>query len=153
MKVIEQLSEDKFVIQMEECDLEKEKRIVVAHDYVQFGANVGLMLDPKANWHPTGKFAGIASNWIEGYFNVQIGIRPFIKVVLPHLLSHEYCQEEHLTDEAGNINYNWHSIPIIFNQERKSLVAFKEDNGDYITIPYEAYMQIKKMVKAEMSKK
>ena len=152
MKVIEQLSEDKFVIQLEECDLEKEKRIVVAHDYVQFGANVGLMLDPTANWHPTGKFAGIASNWIKGYFNVQIGIRPFIKVVLPHLLSHEYCQEEHLTDEKGNINYNWHSIPLIINQGGKSLVALKGDDGNYTLIPHEAYMQIKKMVKAELRK-
>ena len=152
MKIIEQLSEDKFVIQMEECDLEKEKRIVVAHDYVQFGANTGIMLDPSANWHPTGKFAGVASNWINGYFNVQIGIRPFIKVVLPHLLSHKYCQEEHLTDEAGNLNYNWTSIPLIINKEGKSLVALKGNDGEYTLIPHEAYMQIKKMVKAEMSR-
>ena len=148
MKVIEQLSEDKFVIQLEECDLEKEKRVVVAHDYVQFGANMGLMLDPKANWRPTGKFATCA-NWIKGYFHVQIGIRPFIKVVLPHLLSHKYCKEEHLTDEAGNLNYNWSSIPLIINKEGKSLVALKGDDGDYTLIPHEAYMQIKKMVKSE----
>ena len=152
MKIIEQLSEDKFVIQMEECDLQKEKRVVVAHDYVQFGANMGLMLDPTANWHPTGRFAGVASNWIKGYFHVQIGIRPFIKVVLPHLLSHKYCKEEHLTDEAGNNKYNWTSTPLIINKEGKSLIALKGDDGDYTLIPHEAYMQIKKMVKAEMSK-
>ena len=148
MKVIEQLSEDKFVIQMEECDLQKEKRVVVAHDYVQFGANVGLMLDPKADWRPTGKFATCA-NWIKGYFHVQIGIRPFVKVVLPHLLSHKYCKEEHLIDEAGNLNYNWSSTPLIINKEGKSLVALKGDDGDYTLIPHEAYMQIKKMVKME----
>ena len=148
MKVIEQLSEDKFVIQMEECDLQKEKRIVVAHDYVQFEANMGLMLDPKADWRPTGKFATCA-NWIKGYFHVQIGIRPFVKVVLPHLLSHKYCKEEHLTDEAGNLNYNWSSTPLIINKEGKSLVALKGDDGDYTLIPHEAYMQIKKMVKME----
>lgn len=149
MKVIEQLSEDKFVIQMEECDLQKEKRIVVAHDYVQFEANMGLMLDPKANWRPTGKFAGVASNWIKGYFHVQIRIRPFVKVVLPHLLSNKYCKEEHLIDEAGNLNYNWSSTPLIINKEGKSLVALKGDDGDYTLIPHEAYMQIKKMVKME----
>lgn len=148
MKVIEQLSEDKFVIQLEECDLEKEKRVVVAHDYVQFGANVGLMLDPKANWRPTGKFATCA-NWIKGYFHVQIGIRPFVKVILPHLLSNKYCKEEHLIDEAGNLNYNWSSTPLIINKEGKSLVALKGDDGDYTLIPHEAYMQIKKMVKME----
>lgn len=148
MKIIEQLSEDKFVIQMEECDLQKEKRIVVAHDYVQFEANMGLMLDPKANWRPTGKFATCA-NWIKGYFHVQIGIRPFVKVVLPHLLSHRYCKEEHLTDEAGNLNYNWSSTPLIINKEGKSLVALKGDDGNYTLIPHEAYMQIKKMVKME----
>ena len=148
MKVIEQLSEDKFVIQLEECDLEKEKRIVVAHDYVQFGANMGLMLDPKANWRPTGKFATCA-NWIKGYFHVQIGIRPFVKVILPHLLSNKYCKEEHLIDEAGNLNYNWSSAPLIINKEGKSLVALKGDDGNYTLIPHEAYMQIKKMVKME----
>lgn len=148
MKIIEQLSEDKFVIQMEECDLEKEKRIVVAHDYVQFGANMGLMLDPKANWRPTGKFATCA-NWITGYFHVQIGIRPFVKVVLPHLLSNKYCKEEHLIDEAGNLNYNWSSTPLIINKEGKFLVALKGDDGDYTLIPHEAYIQIKKMVKSE----
>lgn len=151
MKVIEQLSEDKFVIQLEECDLQKEKRIVVAHDYVQFGANMGLMLDPKADWCPTGKFASVASNWIKGYFNVQIGIRPFIKVVLPHLLSNKYCKEEHLIDEKGNINYNYSTFPIIFSKDGNTMVAFKQNDGDYTIIPHDAYMQIKKMVKEEFN--
>lgn len=62
---------------------------------------MGLMLDTKADWTPTGKFSGIASNWIKGYFNVQVGIRTFIKVVLPHLLENENCQEAHLVDSEG----------------------------------------------------
>ena len=76
--------------------------MVVAHGYVQFGANMGLVLSAEADWTPIGKFSGIASNWIKGYFNVQVGIRTFIKVVLPHLLANENCQEAHLMDSEDN---------------------------------------------------
>ena len=147
MKVIKQLSEDEFVIKMEDCDLEKESRMTIAHDYVQFGANMGLVLDTKADWRPTGKFAGAFANWIKGYFHVQIGIRSFIKVVLPQLLANEYCKEEHLTSEDGSPNYNWNSTPLIFTDEGKTMVALKSNDGNYTISPHESYMQIKKIVK------
>lgn len=150
MKVIKQLSEDEFVIKMEECDLKKESRMTIAHDYVQFGANMGLMLDPKADWHPTGKFAGAFSNWIRGYFHIQIGIRTFIKVVLPQLLANKYCQEKHLVDAKGNLNYNWDSKPLIFTDEGKTMVALKSNDGNYTIIPHESYIQIKKIVKEDL---
>lgn len=150
MKVIKQLSEDEFVIKMEDCDLEKESRMTIAHDYVQFGANMGLTLDPTANWRPTGKFAGAFSNWIKGYFHVQIGIRPFIKVVLPQLLANDYCKEEHLTSEDGRPNYNWDSKPLIFTDEGKTMVALKSNDGNYTIIPHESYIQIKKIVKENL---
>lgn len=147
MKVIKQLSEDEFVIKMEECDLCKESRMIIAHDYVQFGANMGLMLDEKADWRPTGKFASVFANWIKGYFHVQIDIRSFIKIVLPQLLANKYCQEEHLIDAEGNPNYNWNSTPLIFTDEDKTMVALKSNDGNYTIIPHESYMQIKKIVK------
>lgn len=147
MKVIKQLSEDEFVIKMEDCDLCKADRVTIAHDYVLFGANMGLMLDEKADWRPTGKFTSAFSNWIRGYFNVQINIRSFIKIVLPHLLSNKYCQKEHLTDEKGNLNYNWDNTPLIFTDDDKTMVAIKLDDGNYATIPHEIYVQIKKTIK------
>lgn len=150
MKVIKQLSEDEFVIKMEDCDLEKESRMTIAHDYVQFGANMGLTLDAGADWHPTGKFAGAFSNWIRGYFHIQIGIRPFIKVVLPQLLANKYCQEEHLVDAKGNPRYNWNSTPLIFTDEGKTMVALKSNDGNYTIIPHESYIQIKKIVKENL---
>lgn len=150
MKVIKQLSEDEFVIKMENCDLDQESRMTIAHDYVQFGANVGLMLDPKADWRPTGRFAGVFSNWIKGYFHVQIGIRSFIKVVLPQLLKNEYCQEEHLTNADGALNYNWNTTPLIFTDEGKTMVALKSNDGNYTIIPHESYMQIKKIAKENL---
>lgn len=150
MKVIKQLSEDEFVIKMDESDLSKESRMVVAHDYVQFGTNVGLMLDTKADWTPTGKFA-VCANWIKGYFNVQVGIRTFIKVVLPHLLANENCQEAHLVDSEGNPRYNWDTRPLIFTDNSgKKVVALKADDGNYTLLPYESYTQIKKLVKEEL---
>ena len=145
MKVIKQLSEDQFVVQMEECDLITEKRMVVAHDYVQFGANMGIMLDSKADWHPYGKFAGIASNWIKHYTDVQIGIRTFIKVVLPHLLNNKNCKESHLVNEEdGTLRYNWEASPIVYTDNSgKKVVAMKNEDGTYTILPLEIYNQIK----------
>lgn len=148
MKVIKQLSEDEFVIKLDNYDLKTEKRIVIAHDYVQFSGNSGLEIDSSAGFQPKGKFATCA-NWIKGYFNVQINIRSFIKVILPHLLESEYCQESHLVDEKGNPLYNWDSRPIIFHKENKDVIAFKMKDGNYTIIPYEAYTQIKDMIKKE----
>jgi hypothetical protein len=42
MKIIKQLSEDEFVLKMEEHDLREMTSVKIAHDYVQIGANVGI---------------------------------------------------------------------------------------------------------------
>lgn len=149
MLVIKQLSEDEFVIKKDESDLSKESRMIVAHDYVQFGANMGIFLDSKADWSPTGKFA-ICGNWIKGYTNVQVDIRTFIKVVLPHVLANVNCQEDHLKGGEGKLRYNWETSPLIFtNNEGKKVVALKGDDGEYTLLPIEAYNQTKKLVKEE----
>lgn len=148
MRVIKQLSEDEFVIKLDESDLRTEKRVVIAHDYVQFGANMGLEVASNADFQLKGKFATCA-NWIKGYFNVQIGIRSFIKVILPHLLESKYCQIEHLEDAKGNQLYNWETSPVIFSKDGKTVIAFKMDDGNYTIIPYESYTQIKKIIKKE----
>ena len=148
MRIIKQLSEDEFVIKLDNSDLRTENRVVIAHDYVQFGANVGLEVYSNAGFQPKGKFATCA-NWIKGYFDVQIGIRSFIKVILPHLLENNYCQESHLVDDKGNPLYNWDTTPIIFRKDGKDVIAFKMEDGNYTIIPYESYIQIKKIIQRE----
>ena len=84
MKIVKQLSEDEFVLKMEDSDLTELTKVKVAHDYVQIDAQMGLQIDrTESNWMPYGKFASVATNWIKGYFTTQINIRPFIKVLLP----------------------------------------------------------------------
>lgn len=53
--------------------------------------------------------------------------------------------------KKGNINYNWNTYPIIFSKDGNTMVAFKQNDGDYTIIPHDAYMQIKKMVKEEFN--
>lgn len=42
MRIIKQLSEDEFVLKMEEHDLKSYSTMQVAHDYVEFGENTGI---------------------------------------------------------------------------------------------------------------
>ena len=110
MKIIKQLSEDEFVLKMEEHDLKEMTSVKIAHDYVQIGANVGIQVE-NGDWKPYGKFATCASNWIKGYFDIQINIRKFIKVILPLFKRHKYCQEKHLLQEDRKPAYNWETEP------------------------------------------
>ena len=83
-------------------------------------------------------------------WQTKVGIRSFIKVVLPQLLANNYCKEEHLVDSEGNPKYNWSSKPLIFTDEGKTMVALKSNDGNYTIIPHESYMQIKKIVKENL---
>ena len=70
---VRQLSEDEFVLKMEEHDLKEMTSVKIAHDYVQIGANMGIQVE-CGDWKPYGKFASCVSNWIKGYFDIQINI-------------------------------------------------------------------------------
>lgn len=108
MQIIEQISEDTFIVKMDEnCDLHPRKAMVIAHDYVQFNGDVGLSSDSSVFKEKglTGKYAW-CNNWIHMYGQVQIPIRLFSQLLLPKLQNHEYLQKEHLVDEQGNPKYH-----------------------------------------------
>lgn len=144
MKIVKQLSEDEFVLKMEDSDLTELTKVKVAHDYVQIDAQMGLQIDKTdSNWTPYGKFASIASNWIKGYFTTQISIRPFVKVLLPLFNKNKYCQEEHLIQD-GKPNYNWTTTPICFREDDdKWYVHIRQNDGEYFKMPLEIYNKIK----------
>lgn len=132
MKIIKQLSDDTFIVQMYESDLSDEIRMVAMHDYVEFSANQGIIADAECG-HVTGPFA-FCTNWIKARHKVQIGIRDMVKFVLPYLNKNEYCTEEHLLDSDGTPNYNWDNRPIFYYDNGQKMVAYHKEDDPEITI-------------------
>lgn len=86
MHIIKQLSEDEFVIKMDDYDLDRHDSVRIAHDYVQFSGRTYMNVEAPKDWKPYGKFKSTASNILGYYTDLQIPIRQFIKVVLPFLI-------------------------------------------------------------------
>jgi len=138
MKVIKQISENEFVIKMDDCDLQMERSMKVAHDYVEFAGNSGITTEGDVT--VTGKFAS-CSNWIKRYTSIHIPIREIIKIVLPYLNNHEYCKSEHLITSSGKPNYCWNNDVIFFKDlNNKDMVAVRlVDEEEYTIIPRKIY--------------
>lgn len=148
MHIIKQLSEDEFVIKMDDCDLRKHDAVRIAHDYVQFYSPTTIDIKQSQDWEPYGRFKSIAINQIHSYSDIQIPIRDFVKVVLPFLNNSKYCQEAHLTNEDCTPRYNYpDTTPLITVSEGKQLVHIRQENGEYYSMPIDVYNSIKKQIK------
>lgn len=82
MQILEQLSDRKFVVELNDFDRTREMH--VAHDYVRFCSNEGLQAKSGVELHTVNTCA----NWIPMRQEVTIPIREVISVVLPHLCRH-----------------------------------------------------------------
>lgn len=149
MHIIKQLSEDEFVIKMDDYDLDRQDSVRIAHDYVQFSSPITIDIKQPQDWEPYGRFKSIARNLIHGYSDIQISIRGFVKVVLPFLNNSKYCQEAHITNEDGTPRYNYHDTQLITVSEGKTLVHIRQENGEYYSMPIDVYNSIKKQIKEE----
>lgn len=128
MQILEQLSDRKFVVELDDFDRTREMH--VAHDYVRFCSNEGLQAKSGVELHTVNTCA----NWIPMRQEVTIPIREVISVVLPHLCRHEYCQPDKY--DTGRIRYR--------SKEGTEMIAIRPRNqNDYIHIPYSVYKQIK----------
>lgn len=96
MQILEQLSDRKFVVELDDYDFDRTREMHVAHDYVRFCSNEGLQAKSGVELHTVNTCA----NWIPMRQEVTIPIREVISVVLPHLCRHEYCQPEHIRAEV-----------------------------------------------------
>ena len=146
MHIIKQLSEDEFVIKMDDYDLDRHDSVRIAHDYVQFSGKTYMNVEGPKDWRPYGKFKSIASNIFGYYTDLQIPIRQFIKVVLPFLNNNKYCQEAHITNEDGTPKYDYSDTPLITVSEGKTLVHIKQENGEYYSMPIDVYNNIKQQI-------
>lgn len=151
MHIIKQLSEDEFVIKMDDYDLDGQGSVRIAHDYVQFSGRTYMNVEAPKDWKPYGKFKSVASNIMGYYTDLQIPIRQFIKIVLPFLNNSKYCQEAHITNEDGTPRYDYSDAtpPLMTISEGKTLVHIRQENGEYYSMPIDVYNSIKKQIKEE----
>ena len=91
IKILEQLTEDTFVVKIQKAD--RLKQVGVAHDFVEFSGNALLSTE---NGSVT--FDGTTSNSIFVNSSVQIPIRMFKKFVLKFLNNHQHLENKHLDD-------------------------------------------------------
>ena len=147
MKFIKQLSEDEFVVKMEQDDKDSSKRIVLAHDY--------LLISGKdwncTNFQIKGPYGW--SNVVEYNARVQISIRMaqdmLKKVLTPDRI---YLKEEHLTysngtpaysDEAGTKYY------YVKDDGTKMVAIYDKEKNEYIHLPQSVFCAIKKAAKED----
>lgn len=133
MQIIKQLSNDEFVIKLEDTDkrVYKPDTLLVAHDYVQFNGRTTLFTDSSlVKESLTGPYAR-CSNCISISTQIQIGIREFIEKYLPFLNHHEYCQKEHLltSDKQPNYTLGTDVIRYFDTQSQQCRYWFRKDGS------------------------
>lgn len=144
MRVTKQLSENEFVVRMDEDDLNMNEGIVIAHDYVRFFDNSGIMTSNDFEGKIYGKYAKAASNWIKARHETTIGIRDFINVALPLIKGDANCQEEHLTRENGEQAYTFNSCHFTFYDNGVEKIALRKmGETEYTIMDLSTYREIK----------
>lgn len=71
MQILEQLSDRKFVVELNDYDFDRTREMHVAHDYVRFCSNEGLQAKSGVELHTVNTCA----NWIPMRQEVTIPIR------------------------------------------------------------------------------
>ena len=135
MKVIKQIDEKTFVIQLEdEKDLKKGYGLSIAHDYVQFNGKTSIRA--ANNVKITGNYS-LGTNNIYVPSKVQIPIRTMVKTVMPLLSKNKYLKEEHLKDAIHDgkpyVNYSFYDqILFYYDQDKKTKMVSILMAGDAI---------------------
>ena len=141
MKFIKQLSEDEFVVKMESEDSNRTRRIILAHDYLQFQ---GL------DWYCT-DLSNLNAPWAFGNVikvqsNIQIPIRmaqDMLEKVLT--LNRKYLKKEHLIHD-GKPNYrdpNGLSYCYTDDDGKKMIAFFNRETCEYVHMEQSIYNAIK----------
>ena len=145
MRIIDQLSEDTFVVKLSEKDLDSTQRLVIAHDYVMYSHRQLMETEPSIDKELKlhGKYA-LCCNAALVQQSVQIDIRTFIKAVLPIVNNPPYCQESHLKRNGKDV-YIGCSQKLIYCKDGVRMIAVKPEKATEFThITYDTYEIIKK---------
>lgn len=130
MKIIKQIDETHFEVEMEPWDKDKEIKVFIAHDYVSIGAPNPFC----TNIDIKGEYNSGPINGLLNYSNLQIPIRAAQKI-LNLIKDYKYLKSEHLICRDGKPKYLWDNYPIKFKDEDGIWrVAIRDDNEENYSI-------------------
>ena len=112
MKIIKQIDETHFEVEMEPWDKCEEIKVYIAHDYLSIGAPNPLCtsIDIK------GEYNSGPMNGLLNYNTLQIPIRA-TQEILNLIKDYKYLKPEHLICRNKKPNYLWNNFPIKFKDE------------------------------------
>jgi hypothetical protein len=130
MKIVKQIDETHFEVEMEPWDKDKEIKVSIAHDYLAIGApnSFCTSIDIKGEYN-SGPINGLLN-----YNTLQIPIRA-TQEILRLIKDYKYLKPEHLICRDGKLNYLWNNYPIKFKDEDGVWrVAVRGDNEEKYSI-------------------
>lgn len=144
-KIIKQISENQFVIELTDVDDKSVvDRVKIAHDYVEFSGNSLMFTDTNTCPLLEGQTIG---NAISILSEVQLSIYDFYQVILPYLNEHKYLQKEHALclDSNGKYNYcNNGTWVFRYYDENTKQTMYKvrlNNESEYSTVTKDFYKQ------------
>lgn len=151
MKFIEKISDNRFIVEMEPQDADKTRKIVLAHDYLQFSGR---------DWYCT-NLNGLNAPWAFGnvvnvHSSIQIPIR-MAQDMLENVINknRKYLKQDHLVYSDGSPAY---SDPVGLSYEystdegTKMIAVYSREKNQYIHIPADLYESIKVSVETALKK-
>ena len=140
MKFVQQLDDNRFIVELDKYDDKKEPWVVVAHDYVCFHGR---------DWHCENyqvKGPHGAGNVVNNHAAVQIPIR-MAQDMLKTIMKRNYLQPKHLKDEDGKPTYLYNgsylSAYSYWTDEHVQMVAvMDQETGEFAHMPMSLYKSI-----------
>lgn len=142
MKITKQISPTEYVVEIDPGEIEQRQsntHMVINHDCVRFMGTSPLFTKSTDG--------GISTNFISVPYNITIPIRSFVFGLLPQIVKHEYCQEEH-AKTYGSCTHN----TTFFENGRKMIALFEQGCKPHI-MPYDRYKKLTKLIHNQDMKK
>lgn len=137
MKFIKQLSDNQFIVEMDEEDLDKDIHIKVAHDYLQIDG-----CDAHCESYQVKGPYGYA-NVVRNHVSIQIPIRA-AQDILKTISNDEYLQKSHLVDVDKKPRYLFDKCLYHYRKDGVWMVAIMDQNtGEFTHITEDVYNTIK----------
>ena len=149
MKFIKQISDNRFIVEMEPQDADNTRDIVLAHDYLQFGGR---------DWYCT-DLHGLNAPWAYGnVINVRSRIQIPIRMaqdMLENVLHKDrrYLKKDHLVHDDGSEAYlDVAGLSYRYSSDggTRMIAVYSREKNQYIHIPVDLYESIKTSVEATL---
>jgi hypothetical protein len=125
--VIEQLSENQFIIELREVD--NVPGCAIAHDYISLTGHGSIPLDKSIKIIKVSD--NLSTNYLGSLFNIHINIRDWVMAYLPMIQKNEYCQTSHLIDSSGKPSYTYSdSIFKLYHKDLQKSIYYKRKPGE-----------------------